>query len=227
MSASIQINELAAAMARAQAKMENPAKDKLAKIKSDRGSFEYSYADLAATLVAARKALSGKSIAIFQEPYIVEGAVYLRTKLVHASGQWIDCEYPVSKFAAPQQMGLALTYARKQALSAMIGMAGEDEDDDGAGASKGVGVTDQPPLNQEQQNYLDKALDAMPLIMTVKDLVAWWRKEAVQRGKLGLIRDGDGVMRPGYGPLFEAYTARGRELGKEEPPPAGGDDASH
>ena len=50
--------------------------------------------------------------------------------LAHASGEWISSEWPVcavSEMAAPQRMGAALTYARRYALFALVGIAGEDD----------------------------------------------------------------------------------------------------
>ena len=54
----------------------------------------------------------------------------LTTKLMHASGQWLSSEWPVCRLAdtaAPRRMGAALTYARRYALFAMVGIAGEDD----------------------------------------------------------------------------------------------------
>jgi hypothetical protein len=50
--------------------------------------------------------------------------------LAHSSGEWLSSEWPVcpvSETAAPQRMGAALTYARRYALFALVGIAGEDD----------------------------------------------------------------------------------------------------
>ena len=50
--------------------------------------------------------------------------------LAHASGEWISSDWPVcaiSDTASPQRMGAALTYARRYALFALVGIAGEDD----------------------------------------------------------------------------------------------------
>lgn len=50
--------------------------------------------------------------------------------LAHASGEWISSIWPVcsvSETAAPHRMGAALTYARRYALFALVGIAGEDD----------------------------------------------------------------------------------------------------
>ena len=50
--------------------------------------------------------------------------------LAHSSGEWLSSEWPVcpiSETTAPQRMGAALTYARRYALFALAGIAGEDD----------------------------------------------------------------------------------------------------
>jgi ERF superfamily len=58
------------------------------------------------------------------------GIVNLTTVLAHASGEWIASDWPVcaiSETTAPHRMGAALTYARRYALFALVGIAGEDD----------------------------------------------------------------------------------------------------
>src|SRR5207247_8033257 len=60
------------------------------------------------------------------------GLVRLTTVLAHASGEWISSEWPaclVSETATPHRMGAALTYVRRYALFALVGIAGEDDVD--------------------------------------------------------------------------------------------------
>ena len=50
--------------------------------------------------------------------------------LAHSSGEWMSSEWPVcavSDTDAPHRMGAALTYARRYALFALVGIAGEDD----------------------------------------------------------------------------------------------------
>jgi hypothetical protein len=55
--------------------------------------------------------------------------------LIHSYGEWIRdrCVFPVAQQTA-QAYGSAITYARRYALAAMVGIA-PDEDDDGNGAT--------------------------------------------------------------------------------------------
>ena len=50
--------------------------------------------------------------------------------LAHSSGEWIASDWPVcpmSDMNSPQRMGAALTYARRHALFALVGITGEDD----------------------------------------------------------------------------------------------------
>jgi ERF superfamily len=79
-----------------------------------------------------RKSLSQHEIATVQTTAIdmESGQIRLTTLLAHASGEWISSDWPVcpiSETAAPHRMGAALTYARRYALFALVGIAGEDD----------------------------------------------------------------------------------------------------
>jgi hypothetical protein len=129
------IGGLAAALSKAQAELVNPEKSKVGSIYSDDpGGAEriFRYAPLSAGLDIVRKALGQHEIAVVQTTAIDQtaGIVNLTTVLAHASGEWIASDWPVcaiSETAAPRRMGTALTYARRYALFALVGIAGEDD----------------------------------------------------------------------------------------------------
>ena len=155
-------NEISAALAKAQGALENPTKDKTANVKSDKGSFSYTYATIADGLVAVRKALSDNGIAIIQAPRIEGDVMMLDTRLAHASDQWFECEWPVCKLPSPpQQIGSAITYARRYSLFSMVGIAGEDDD------GKAAGQSPPPPPKQEPTIDLNQAKEIDALIKTV------------------------------------------------------------
>ncbi len=96
------------------------------------------YATLNSVMDSCRDALLTNGIWVTQYPVPAEaGHLGLVTKLTHAeSGQWQSSllVMPLPK-ADPQGYGSAMTYARRYALSAMLGMVTED-DDDGEAASR-------------------------------------------------------------------------------------------
>ena len=132
------IDAISAALAKAQGAISNPGKTAL------NPHFKSQYADLSAGLNAIRAALSANGIAVVQQTAVMsDDTLLLRTTLAHASGQWISSEWPVVKLPAPPQViGSALTYARRYTLFAIVGIAGEGDDDDGNAASaKGVNAS--------------------------------------------------------------------------------------
>src|SRR5437763_584046 len=94
------------------------------------GEKTFRYASLASGLDIVRKSLGQHEIATVQTTAIDQdtGQIRLTTLLAHASGEWISSDWPVcpiSEMAMPHRMGAALTYARRYALFALVGIAGE------------------------------------------------------------------------------------------------------
>jgi len=144
MKTSEQISELAAALAAAQGAMQNAVMNRI------NPHFKSKYADLAAIFDAARKPLSTNGLAIVQT--IGDGV--LHTRLLHTSGQWIASEHPLPMSGRPQEIGSALTYARRYSLSALIGIAADEDDDaNAANRSNGKDKTEEL-LNAEQMEYV-------------------------------------------------------------------------
>jgi ERF superfamily len=129
------IGAIAAALAKAQGELTNPEKSLIATIRSPfarEGDRPFRYASLASGLDIIRKSLGQHEIATVQTTAIDQdsGQIRLTTLLAHASGEWISSDWPVcpvSETAAPHRMGAALTYARRYALFALVGIAGEDD----------------------------------------------------------------------------------------------------
>ena len=133
--ASESIGALAAALAKAQIQLVNPEKSLVATIREEgRHGREqtFRYAPLSSGLEIVRKVLGQHEIATVQTTSIDQpaGFVNLTTVLAHASGEWIASDWPVcpvSEIASPRRMGAALTYARRYALFALVGIAGDDD----------------------------------------------------------------------------------------------------
>lgn len=123
------IGDLAKALSAAQAEYNALTKNKTA----DMEKYTYDYADLAAVLDGCRPQLNAKGIAVVQAPYVGDdGGIGISTCLMHSSGQWISGKISHSMALKKwQDLGAALTFMRRYALSAMAGVASE-EDTDGA-----------------------------------------------------------------------------------------------
>ena len=129
------ISALAAALAKAQIELANPEKSMLATIEANgRGAANrtFRYAPLSSGLDIVRKTLGRHEIATVQTTAVdhAKDFVNLTTLLAHSSGEWISSDWPVcllDELASPKRMGAALTYARRYALFALVGIAGEDD----------------------------------------------------------------------------------------------------
>lgn len=132
MTHSEQINEIAAALAKAQAKIQNAAKT-AENPGFKRGNKASTYADLASVWDACREHLTANGIAVLQGPETEGPVVTIETMLVHSSGQWFkDRLSATAAAAAPQQIGSGITYLRRYALAAMCGVAPADDDGEAA-----------------------------------------------------------------------------------------------
>lgn len=139
-----QINELATALARAQGKITGALKD------SANPFFKSKYADLAACWDACRSQLSENGLAVIQTTETPEDGITVVTTLAHSSGQWMRGRLHMKpKDSSPQGFGSALTYARRYALAAIVGLA--QIDDDGNAASKPKDH-DTPPEHRDDVN---------------------------------------------------------------------------
>ena len=133
------INELAAALAKAQGAMSHAVKDSL------NPGYKSRYADLASVWEACRKPLADNGLSVTQLPEPAETGLRLNTILMHTSGQFISSQIqmPLMK-ADPQGYGSALTYARRYALAAIVGVYQDDDDANSATEQHNKAAAQQP-----------------------------------------------------------------------------------
>jgi hypothetical protein len=121
-----QINELSAALAKAQAQMESAKKDTKA--------YSYNYSDLASVIAAAKPSLNENGLSFSQ---LIEeseaGTVKVTTLLLHSSGQFLgstgSLEIPEMKSVnRAQAAGAAQSYLKRYQLQALVGLPSEDND---------------------------------------------------------------------------------------------------
>ena len=132
------IKELATALSKVQGELTYAKKD------SANPFFKSRYADLESVWDACRSLLAKNGLSVIQMPgNYFEGRMWLVTKLCHTSGEWIEQEMsvPVQK-ADAQGAGSALTYMRRYALAAFVGVV--QADDDGNAASQQTKPTLKP-----------------------------------------------------------------------------------
>lgn len=135
MNKSENIGELAAALCKAQAAFPAICKDR----EVTAGKYSFKYATLDAIISAVRKPLSDNGLSFVQSVAQGQGGLLVDTLLAHTSGQWIETTTPVKVDGTNNQaIGSAQTYGKRYALSAILGIVA-DEDDDG---NLGDGKTD-------------------------------------------------------------------------------------
>ena len=147
MAHSEQINELAAALSKAQGEMQAAIKDKVNPF------FKSSYADLGSVWDAARPVLSKHGLSVMQTTELVgDGTkIVMVTTLAHASGQWMNSYLPLNPAKSDSQgIGAAITYLRRYSLSAIVGVVCDDDDDGETAVGRGKNQAEQP----QNQNKL-------------------------------------------------------------------------
>ena len=156
MRTSEEIDKIAAALVKFQGEVESPKKS----VENDafkKGGKALKYADLDAIIKTVTPALAknGLSQHQFTDTDIENKAVKITTMILHESGQYFFGDTLVlpaesfGKFNA-QTVGSAITYGRRYSLSAILGIASENDDD--ANGISGQDTTDKAN-NQKKQTY--------------------------------------------------------------------------
>lgn len=119
------IKNLAVALSKFQSEVENP------KNTADNPFYKSKYAPLQDVLNTVRPLLSKHGLSVIQSPAGDGESVSIMTMLLHESGEWIEFDPIVLKAEkmTPQGAGSAITYGRRYALSAVLGISSEDDDD--------------------------------------------------------------------------------------------------
>jgi hypothetical protein len=96
-------------------------------------AFRSKYADLAAVWEAVKQPLAAHGFSVIQSPDFDGDAMWLKTTILHMSGERIEGRYPIRPVKNdPQGFGSAITYARRYSISAMLGVIADDDDDGNA-----------------------------------------------------------------------------------------------
>ena len=131
------MSDLAKALAKAQAEFPAIGRSKEVRVQTKTGgSYTFAYEPLDAILNTVRPVLAANGLAFSQLLGHVGGAPALKTMLMHEGGEVIQdsCPLPSNGSLTAQEFGSLVTYFRRYALVAVLGIATE-EDDDGNHAS--------------------------------------------------------------------------------------------
>lgn len=133
MNKSESIKNIADALSKFQGEIENP------KNTADNPFFKSKYAPLQEVLNIVRPKLAKYGLSILQWPSGDGERIIINSLLMHSSGEWIEMEPLILKAekATAQGAGSAITYGRRYALSAILGISSEDDDDGSQASSEG------------------------------------------------------------------------------------------
>jgi hypothetical protein len=165
----------------------------------DKEGYGYKYTDLDTVITTVRPILAKNNLGFMQSLTMIEGRPGITTRLFNTAGEWIEDtialpDIAMAKTNAAQNMGAAITYMKRYALSAILGTS-SDEDTDAATPQvphqeqrqapkqqpKAPGLAGGPDTKEEHETI--KALlgatypDKSPMFAEEKKKVEGWRKE--------------------------------------------------
>lgn len=150
--------ELFAALAKAQAEIENASKN------AANPHFRSRYADLAEVLNTVRPVLAKHGLSVMQSTAFDGVMVSVETVLAHASGGSVSSTAScVPAKTDAQGVGAATTYLRRYALAAIAGVAQEDDDGNSAAHNKPAPVVQSDTVVQEAMARIAAANDTASL----------------------------------------------------------------
>jgi len=123
-------NKFSAAFVGMQADMRSPPFDRT------NPAFKSGYASLASVMETVRPILHRHGFAVLQEIGEAEGRLTVTTTLLHTSGESVAHRCAHKSSDNIQQVGSAISYLRRYAIMAMLGVVGEVDDDGEAAESK-------------------------------------------------------------------------------------------
>lgn len=148
---STETKQIFAALVKAQAEMPTAPKD------GNNPHFKSKYATLQSIAETAKPILKKHGLAICQTFETACDGVSIITSLVHESGEYITGSLFLKPTKNdPQGYGSAITYGRRYAMAAILGIVA-DEDDDANAASEPRTTNPPSPMDKPWLNKTDKA----------------------------------------------------------------------
>jgi len=176
------LGALAKALSKLQGEVENAAKSKQ--------GHGYKYAELSAILEMVRPLLAKYGLAVAQFPKFEEGKVGVRSILLHEEGAYLEDTIYLElegnrSMNAAQVSGSIISYARRYALAAILGVA--QEDDDGRQFGSTPTTTEQAPVvakpakpkeaipDIDWDKFCADAVAAFAKMTTEQEIVSWYK----------------------------------------------------
>lgn len=206
-------NTLADALVALQAEMPRITKGETARVRSDKGSYSYTYADLADVSAQLLPVMTKLGLAFTARPTMQDGAFVLAYSLMHTSGEREDGAYPLPNSGTPQAIGSAITYARRYCLLAVTGAAPDDEDDDAQAAmTTRAGAPDRSQSAASDPEVLKQLIASVDVSTTTSQLKEVWNE-------LGQAFDAGRVVKADADRLAERMKQRREAIANRAPAP--------
>lgn len=171
------MENLAKALVAFQKELPKIGKDKTVSVRTQGGgNYSYSYADLASLTHTVLPLLVKHGLAFTTAGNATEAGYELRAMLLHESGEYITGSLPIYG-RQPQEIGSAITYARRYLLGCMTGVVTEDDDD----ANAAVHAERTPAKDW------DAVADTAESLTALEDLQELWRREDVGKAPKVII----------------------------------------
>ena len=154
MKTSESIKNIAAALCKFQQECKSPKKSAV------NPHFKSKYAPLEEIIKVATPTMAANGLSHFQSTSSDGESVIVTTVLMHTSGEFIESDplrLPMGK-ATAQGAGSSLTYARRYSLSAILGIAAEEDDDANGASDQQAPSTNKQAASDKQLNLINKLL---------------------------------------------------------------------
>ncbi len=156
------IKELCAALCKFQQDVPHINLDREVEVKTANGKYTFKYATLGNIIDTCKPILVANGLSFTQ---LVEPDGSVTTMLMHTSGEYLMSNLRISGQATAQGIGSSITYAKRYALSAILGIVADDDDD--ANIADGNTYTVEKDNNKEWLNpNTDKWTEAVKYLQT-------------------------------------------------------------
>lgn len=181
--ATVEHHSLRQALVAVQAEMPEIAKRRTANVQTKGGGYKYAYADLADVTAALLPVLARHGLAFVSRPTLTADSFRLEYSLMHESGDYQEGVWPLpdpARYTA-QEIGAAITYARRYALCSVTGAAPRGDDTDAAKAQrsqaaelrrKAEAVKESPEYQAQQAEAAAHWSDVLAQAMAMTDAKA-------------------------------------------------------
>jgi hypothetical protein len=184
--------EFATALAAMQAEFATIKHNRTVEVKmKGGGKYSYRYTTYDAMLDFVRPILAKHKFSLTNSTSVADGKLMLITRLIHGTGSSLEGVLPVKVTGNPQDLGSELSYMKRYGAASLLGLAFEEEDDDGQRASQSPSRGDYPAPRKQQSRASNAGDD--DATRRQKHL---WAQVAKTREAMGLsAQEGEQMLR--------------------------------